>query len=201
MRLHVRHEAVSHSAPRWIQLHGCNCKHEHAEPAVAEDPLDPFERNEPDDEEEPHACDEDQQAVGKPREKLEADREAADLCGQRQQVDNLRRDQRCKPGLETDAFSNGVEDRFPGDRSDSAAHLRVHDDPHHSDDDHPQQLVAERRARGDVEHEVTDVDEAADRSEDPERDLEDLHFASSSAASASSLNGFFSDTATPRSVG
>ena len=188
-------------APGGMQLHRGNREDEHAEPAVAEDPLDPVEGNEPDDDEQPDACDEDQQSVGKTGQKLEADRQTTDLRGQRQQIDHLRGDQGREPRLEPDAFSYRVEDRLAGDRSDPPAHLRVHDDADHSDDDDPEQLVAERRAGGDVEHEVADVDEAADRSEDPERDLEDLHFASSSAASASLLNGCSSDAATSRSVG
>ena len=46
--------------------------------------------------------------------------------------------------------------------------------PTHADRDHPHQLIAERRAGGGVEDEVADVDEAADRGEDAEREPENL---------------------------
>ena len=52
--------------------------------------------------------------------------------------------------------------------------------PTHADRDHPHQLVAERRAGGDVEDEVADVDEPADRGEDPEREVEQILLTSSS---------------------
>src|SRR5207253_4863653 len=53
-------------------------------------------------------------------------------------------------------------------------HLRIDDDPEHADRQHPHQLIAERRAGRHVEDEVADIDEAADRGEDAERDPEDL---------------------------
>ena len=71
-----------------------------------------------------------------------------------------------------------------GDRRHAAAHLRVDDDPDDADHDHPQELVAERRARLRVEDEVADVDEAADRREDPERDREDVLQAHASSLAA-----------------
>jgi hypothetical protein len=67
-----------------------------------------------------------------------------------------------------------VEDRPLGDRGDPAAHLRVHDDPDDADDDDPEELKAEGRSGLGVEHQVADVDETADRGEDPERDLQEL---------------------------
>ena len=90
-------------------------------------------------------------------------------------------------GAETGALADEVEDRALGDRGYASAHLRVDDDPDHADDDDPQQLVAEGRAGLGVEDEVADVDEAADRREDPERDREDvLEAHASSLAIASS---------------
>ena len=46
--------------------------------------------------------------------------------------------------------------------------------------DRPSKLVAERRASGDAEDDVADVDEPADGGEDAERDLEDLAHAPAS---------------------
>ena len=54
----------------------------------------------------------------------------------------------------------------------------------HADRVQPEELVAEGRPCRGVEHEVADIDEAADRSKDSERNLEDLHFESLSARSA-----------------
>ena len=60
--------------------------------------------------------------------------------------------------------------------------------PTPSDDD-PEQPVAEGRAGGDVEDEVADVDEAADRGQDPERDVEDpLHRDSARRLALSASN-------------
>ena len=87
-------------------------------------------------------------------------------------------------GLEADPLANGVEDGLSRHRGDASAHLRVDDDPDDADRDHPHQLVAERRAGRGVEDEVTDVDEASDRGEDPERDPKNLLTGSRRASSA-----------------
>src|SRR5207249_8767385 len=92
-------------------------------------------------------------------------------------VHDLACDQRTERRPEPDAFADRVEHRLAGHRGDPAAHLRIHDDADHADDDHPEQLIAEGRACCDVEDEIADVDEAADRREDSERDAEDLAHA------------------------
>src|SRR4029078_5622494 len=66
-------------------------------------------------------------------------------------------------------------------RGHAAAHLRVDDDPDDPDNDHPEELEAEGGAGLRVEDEVADVDEAADRREDPERDREEVLHAHASA--------------------
>ena len=86
------------------------------------------------------------------------------------QVHDLRGDQRREPCAEAGPLAHEVEDRPLGDRGHAAAHLRVDDDPDDADHDDPQELVAEGGAGLRVEDEVADVDEAADRREDPERD-------------------------------
>ena len=148
-------------------------KHEQAEPAVAEHPLDPLERQDPDRHDEADDGDDDQHAVRTARSSSSTSADAADLGRERHQVDDLGRDQRPGPDREAHPLAHDVEHGALRDRGDPAAHLRVDDDPDHADDDHPEQLVAERRAGLDVEDEVADVDEPADRRQDPERDLEE----------------------------
>ena len=167
-------EAAAHRAPVRPQLHGRDGEHEHAQAAVAEHALDPLERRDPDDDRERDHGEEEQPAVGEPGEQLQRDGDAADLGREREQVHDLGSDERAEARLEPDPLADRVEHRLAGDRGDAPAHLGVDDDPGHADRNHPQQLVAERRARGDVEDEVADVDEAADRGEDPEREPEDL---------------------------
>ena len=123
---------------------------------------------------------------GQACEELEQKRRTADLGRQRHQVHELGRDQYPGPDPEPHPFSHRVEHGALRGRGHPAAHLRVDDDPDHADDDHPEELVAERRACLDVEDEVADIDEPADRGQDPERDLEELaHLASRSARLAS----------------
>ena len=73
--------------------------------------------------------------------------------------------------LESEAVPHEVEDRLLGDGGDPAAHFAEH---HHSDGregEDPDQRIAEDRARLGGEHQLADVDEPADRSHDPERQL------------------------------
>jgi hypothetical protein len=100
--------------------------------------------------------------------------DAADFGGERHQVDDLARHERTQRRLEPDPLANRVEHSLTGHGGDTAAHLGVDDDSDHADHDDPQQLVAEGCASRDVEDQVTDVDEAADRSEDPQRETEHL---------------------------
>src|SRR4051812_23300659 len=166
-----------------MQLDRCDREDEQAEASIAEDPLDPVERDRPDDERDDDDCDEDQPAVRETREEPEADRQAADLGRERHQVHDLGGDQRREAGREPHPFAYGVEHGLLRDRRDASAHLRVHDDADDADHDDPEELVSEGRSGGDVEDEVADVDEAADRREDAERDLEDLHAQSPSCSS------------------
>ena len=149
----------------------------------------------------PDHGEQDQQAVGQPGEQLQ--QIATPPISAAHVIRFTTRDaiSVAEPRPEADPLPDEVEDRPPRDRRDASAHLRVDDDPDDTDHDHPEQLEAEGRARLRVEDEIADVDETADRREDAERDLEDLHFASLSAASASSLSGCSSDWASWRSVG
>ena len=188
----MRDETVADRPPDGVQLDRGDGEHEETQPAVSENALDPVERRHPDDNGERGARDQDEPPVGKPGEELR---------GQRHEVDDLCGDERHQTGLEAEPLSHGIEDRLARDRRDAAAHLRVRDDPDHADHDDPEELIAEGRARGDVEDQIADVDEPSDRGEDAERDLKDLHFESWSAASASSESGCCRDAATSRSVG
>ena len=172
---------MADGAPRGMQLDRSDRKHEQAETAVAENALDPVERRGPHDNRQHEAGDHDQPAVQEPGQQLQADRHPADLRGQCHEVDHLCTDECCQPGSEAEPLSHRIEDRLAGHRCDAAAHLRVDDDSDDADHDDPEQLIAEGRAGRDVEDEVADVDETADRGEDSERNLEDLHFASLSA--------------------
>jgi hypothetical protein len=104
------------------------------------------------------------QPVREAREKLEADGTPPTSAARVIRFTTCARKERRQAGSEADALADCVEDGFLGNGSHAAAHLRVDDDPHDADDDHPEELVAEGRARGDVEDDVADVDEAADRS-------------------------------------
>jgi hypothetical protein len=93
------------------------------------------------------------------------------------------------------ASADEIEDGPTRDRRDATAHLGEDDDPADAEDDDPEQLEAEERAGLRVEDEIADVDEAADRRHDPERDREDApeahaspwpSFALASAAACSS---------------
>jgi hypothetical protein len=179
-----------------MKLHTRDGEDEQAEPAVAEDPLDPFERDRPDDHSQRHDRNEDQPAVREARQEPHADGQAADLRGERHQVDDLCGDQRDEATAEADPLAYCVEHGLLRDRRDPAAHLGVDDDSDHSDDDDPEELVPERRPGGHVENEIADIDEAADGGQDPERDLKNLHAQSpccsnfgSSVAASCGLDG------------
>ena len=189
-------------APVRVELERSDDEDEQREAAVAEDPLDPLERHQPEDEPEREDGEDEQRPVGEAREKLERDRDAADLRRERQQVDELAGDERDQTDPEAEPLADRVEDRGLGHRGDAPAHLGVGDDPAHPEHDRPEELVAEGRAGGDVEDDVADVDEAADRGQDAERDAEDvLHPASSSAAFAWLVKTLSSNAAKSRSPG
>ena len=173
--------------PVGVELDRGHREHEQAEAEIAEEPLEPAEGQHPRGHHEQEDRERDQQAVGQAREQLEADRDAAHLGGARHEVDDLGGDQRRQPRAEAGPLAHEVEDGPPGDRRDTAAHLRVDDDPDHPDDDDPEQLEPERRARLRVEHEIADVDEAADRRHDPERDREYVLHAHASCSPMRSL--------------
>ena len=171
---HSRHEAVRDAAPVRVQLDRGDGEHQEAEADIAEEPLEPLERKHPGDDDDADHAEQDQVAVRQARHELQHDRDAADLRGARQQVHDLGGDEGPESRTEADALTHEVEDRALRDRGDAAAHLGVDDDPDHADHDHPEQLKAERRAGLRVEDEVADVDEAADRRQDAERDLQEL---------------------------
>jgi hypothetical protein len=79
-----------------------------------------------------------------------------------------------EPGAEARPLPHEIEHGPLGDRGDPAAHLRVDDDSHDTDHDHPQELKAERRTGLRVEDEVADVDEPADRRENAKSDREEV---------------------------
>ena len=181
-------ETVGDPPPVRVQLDRRDREDEQAEAEVAEHPLDPLERERPGGDGQSHHGQRNQQSVRQAREELEADRHAAHLGRAGHQVDHLRGDEGRESRAEAGPLADEVEDRALGDRGHPPAHLRVDDDPGDADHDHPQELVAEGRARLRVEDEVADVDEAADRREDPERDRENVlhaHLSSSAAASSS----------------
>ena len=89
-----RKEAVADLSPVGAELDRRDREDEQAEAAVPEDPLDPLERRDPDDDGEPDDREHDQPAVGQAGEQLQGDRDAADLGGERHQVDDLARDER-----------------------------------------------------------------------------------------------------------
>ena len=168
------HEAVRDLVPAWMQLDRRDREDEQAEAEVAEQPLDPLERERPRGDDESDDPEQDQQPVREPGEKLQRDRDAADLGRAGHQVHHLGGDQRREPGAEARPLSHEIEHGPLGDRSDPAAHLRVDDHPHDADHDHPQELKAERRTGLRVEDEVAYVDEPADRRENSEGDRKEV---------------------------
>ena len=170
------HEALADLAPVGVPVERGGDEDEQRQPAVSEDALDALERQDADDDEQhPHGH-EHEQAERRVEQELQHDRDAAELRSDRQQVDELAGDEGDKARAEAQPLANDVEHGAAGHRGDAPARLGIDHDPDHPDDDGPQQAVAEDRPGLDVEHQVADVDETADRGDDPERDLEDdLH--------------------------
>jgi hypothetical protein len=67
-------------------------------------------------------------------------------------------------------LAHDIEHRSSGHRRHPAAHLGEYDDPDDADDHGPDQLKAELGPGLRIENQVADIDEAADRGQDPERD-------------------------------
>ena len=73
--------------------------------------------------------------------------------------------------MQAEPVAHQVEHRLLGDGRDPAAHLAEHDDADRRESEHPDQRIAEGRAGLGREHQLADVDEAADRGHDPKREL------------------------------
>ena len=73
--------------------------------------------------------------------------------------------------LQAEPVAHQVEHRLLGDGGDTAAHLAEHHDADGREGEHPDQRIAEDRSRLGGEHQLADVDEAADRGHDAERQL------------------------------
>src|SRR5689334_18555260 len=156
--------------------------------AISEHPLDPLERQEPDEQNDRRGPDQQKPAEGHVREvELQDQGDPAHLGRDGEDVDRLAGEQRDKAWAEPQPLPDHVEDRPLGDRRDPAAHLRVRGDPDHADRDGPEQLVAEQAAGLGVEDELADVDEAAEGGDHSEGDLEDLLHSDSSTLLAWSL--------------
>ena len=154
-----------------------------------------LEGKNPDDHHQRQYRDRQQQVVREVEEEAQGEGDAADLGGQGQQAEQLGGDQGHCADPEAEALAHDVHHRPLGHRCHTAAHLGVEGDADHSDDDRPEDLEAERRPRLGHEDEVADVDEAADRGEDPERDLEVLaHSPSLSWSALSETSLSFSET-------
>jgi len=69
-----------------MQLDRGNRENEQAKPDVAEQPLDPLERQEPRDDDESDHREDDQVAIRQTRKQLEHDRNASDLGGAGHQI-------------------------------------------------------------------------------------------------------------------
>ena len=141
---------------------------------IAEQPLDPAKRQEVHDHHEPQCRDQGERAYFRVQQQLEDDRDAADLRRQRQQIDRQRRDKRDHPGAQPKPHPHDIKHRAPGHGRDAAGHLGEHHDPDDAKRHDPQQLKSERRAGLHVEHQLADIDEPADRGNNPKRNLQHL---------------------------
>jgi hypothetical protein len=166
------HEPVGDVSPVGMKLDRRDREDEQAKTEIAEDALDPPERQHPGADGKAEDRKRDQETVGKTGEELEADGYASDLGRAGHQVDDLGGDQGRESRTEAGPLTDKVEDRTLGDRRDAPAHLRIDDDPRDSDHDDPQQLEAKDRAGLRVEDEIADVDETADRRHDSKGDRE-----------------------------
>ena len=138
-------------APVGMELDRRDHEHEQAQPAVAEDALDPPERHQPEHEREPR----------RPRARAAARYESpTSSCSaiamppisaaSVSRLTSCAADQRDEPDREAEPLAHDVEDGLLRDGRDPAAHLGVDDDPADAEHDRPEQLVAERRAGGEL---------------------------------------------------
>ena len=175
-------------APVRVRLDRRDGEHEQAEAAVAEHALEPLERQRPGDHERARSrASRISTRYGRPESSCSTIAMPPTSAAHVSRFTISEAISVPRPALKPDALAHEVEDGTLRDRRDAAAHLRVDDDPDDTDHDDPHQLEAERRAGLRVEDEVADVDEAADRRQDPERDLEELlhrRFPSRSALAA-----------------
>ena len=158
-----------------MQLDRGNREDEQAEPDVAEQPLDPLERQGPRDDEEPdHARARSGTRYGRPESSWST---IATPPTSAAQVIRFTTEEA------TSVPSPALKPTRSRTRSNTGRFEIAATRPHISEytmipmtpiDDDPEELKAEGRAGLRVEDEVADVDEAADRGEDPERDLQEL---------------------------
>lgn len=94
-----------------------------------------------------------------------------------------------QPGARAEPLTDEVEDRPAGDRHDPAGHLRVQADADRAGHQNPQQADAEAGAGDAARHHIADVDVAADRGEDAQREPEHLTHPMLTRCSSSGSSG------------
>jgi hypothetical protein len=147
------------------------CEHDHQQAEQAVRPLDPLERQHPHRRHGRDRAGHRHQEIGSAGEVMEDQPHAAKLGGAGDQGAHQRSQQGEEPELEPEAVAHEVEHRLLGDRGDPPAHLAEHHDSDGREGEHPDQRVVEDRAGLRREHQLADVDETADRSHDPKRQL------------------------------
>src|SRR5207249_3662262 len=108
--------------------------------------LDPFEWQEPHAQKKKRQRDRDKTAIRPVAEYLPDQCDAADFRGAGEQVDERCGNQRYKTGAEADALANDVEYRLLPDGGYAPGHLAIENDADRSEDQDPQQAVAETHA-------------------------------------------------------
>src|SRR6185437_12898743 len=101
-------EAVGDLAPVGTELDRRHDEDEQTEAEIAEESFDPFERQNPTNDDEAYHRERDQESIGEAGEKLEADGDAPDLGRARHEVDDLGGDQGRQSRAEAGALSNQV---------------------------------------------------------------------------------------------
>ena len=91
-------------------------------------------------------------------------------------------EQRHQAELQAEPVAHQVEYRLLSDGGDPAAHLAEHHDADGREGERPDQRIAEDRSRLGGEYQLADVDEAADRGHDPERQLKRIQGCPRSAS-------------------
>src|SRR6185437_7235344 len=117
-----------------------------------------------------------------PGKKVQQDRQAADLRGTGNEVEQIGGDQRYEAKLVTKPRTDHGEDGLSRDNRDPATHFHINNNSDSTQDNRPEKLVAKQGARLRGEHDLAEIDEAAECRHDPEGDAEQFPHSPAFAA-------------------